>query len=88
MFVKAAFVVGKERQLLVDEAAVAHRSEVTAVYVVDSEGTISFRHIRAGRHLGDGMIEVLAGLDEGERVALDPVRAGIALKAQRSGKGQ
>jgi len=30
----------------------------------------------------DGLTEVLAGLSEGERIALDPVRAGIYVKSQ------
>ena len=88
MYVKATLTIGKQRRLLVDESAVVHRSEVTAVYVVDDQGVISFRHIRSGRHLSDSTIEVLAGLDEGEQVALDPVRAGVVLKKQRSGNRQ
>jgi hypothetical protein len=33
-------------------------------------------------------MEVLAGLDAGEKVALDPIKAGIVLKAQRGGDKQ
>ena len=53
-----------------------HRSEVTAVYVVDDEGRVGFRQIRLGRAV-DGGVVVLAGLGEGERVALDPIAAGV-----------
>ena len=87
MFVKAAFVTGESERLTVPESAVVHRSEVTAVYVLDGE-TIRFRHIRIGRSLTDGRYEVLAGLDAGEKVALDPIRAGVMLKEMRAGKGQ
>lgn len=80
MFVKAAFVVGEVPRLTVPKAAVTYRSEVTAVYVVDAQNRISFRQIRLGRELPDGRVEVLAGLSAGERVALDPVQAGVYLK--------
>jgi RND family efflux transporter MFP subunit len=79
MFVKAAFAIGEAERLLVPAAAVFHRSEVTAVYVVD-EQTVRLRQVRTGQVIGD-RIEILAGLSEGERVALDPVRAGIAAKS-------
>jgi len=84
MFVKVAFVTGEMKRLLVPAEAVVRRSEVTAVYVVE-EGRISFRQIRAGRTLEDGSVEVLAGLEAGEVVALEPIRAGVSLKQQRAG---
>lgn len=89
MFVKLVIVEGEEQRLWVPADAVVYRSEVTAVYVVESSGAVSFRQIRVGRSWEDGRaIEVLAGLDEGEQVALDPVRAGILLKRQRQGAGE
>lgn len=87
MFAKVAFAVGEEARLVVPAAAVVHRSEVTAVYVVGEGNRVSLRHVRAGRTLPDGNVEVLAGLAAGERVALDPIRAGIYLKGQREGGG-
>jgi hypothetical protein len=42
------------------------------------DGQPRLRQIRLGEVVGDRMVEVLAGLREGERVALDPVRAGSA----------
>lgn len=82
MFVKTAFVIGSERLLLIPLRAVAYRSEVTAVYVVADDGRVALRQLRLGRKTGDGQIAVLAGLAEGERVALDPIAAGIAVKDQ------
>lgn len=84
MMVKVAFTTGKQQLLAVDPHAVVHRSEVSAVYVVDGH-KVSYRLVRLGKHLHDGRIEVLAGLHEGEQVALDPVQAGILLK--RNGVG-
>jgi len=86
MWVKSAFETGRMPALVIPAQAVAYRSEVTAVYVVDEEGRISFRHIRLGGPLGEDHVGVLAGLSVGERVALDPVAAGVALKRQRTAK--
>jgi RND family efflux transporter MFP subunit len=83
MFAKARFVVGQVSRLIVPIASVVHRSEVTAVYVVDKQGRVEFRAVRVGAPADDGAIEVLAGLGAGEQVALDPVKAGVLLKAQR-----
>ncbi|NCF10299.1 MAG: hypothetical protein GWP66_06415 [Gammaproteobacteria bacterium] len=45
------------------------------------DGRIGLRQVRLGeRH--DALRSVLAGLSEGEQVAIDPVAAGVALKAQ------
>jgi len=84
MFAKVAFVTGEEEQLLIPDKAIVHRSEVTGVYVVDGK-KISFRQIRIGRDLGNGQREILAGLDAGEKVALNPIRAGVMLKEMRAG---
>jgi RND family efflux transporter MFP subunit len=85
MFVKAAFVTGEEKRLLIPSSAVVHRSEVTAVYVVTKDG-INFRQVRIGRVLPGGQTEVLAGLDAEERVATNPIRAGVLLKELRAGE--
>lgn len=78
MFVKVAFVVGESRRLLIPASSLVKRSEVTGVYVVD--GGVRLRQVRVGSEFGD-RIEVLAGLREGERVAVDPVAAGIYVKS-------
>lgn len=80
MFIKVGFVVGETKRLLVPADAVVRRSELSAVYVVDGDN-VSLRQVRLGRKYGEA-IEVLAGLNEGETVATDPVRAGIWLKDQ------
>lgn len=82
MFVKAGFVTGEQRKLLVPATAVVQRSEVTAVYVLSQDKKVSLRQVRVGRQQLDGLIEVLAGLQEGEHVINAPLRAGIYLKQQ------
>ena len=81
MFVKIAFVVGDAERLLVPTAALVRRSEVTGVYVVDRNERVRLRQVRVGNRFDD-RIEVLAGLAEGERIALDPVAAGIFVKTE------
>lgn len=86
MFVKTAFRVGEDERLTVPRAALAQRGEVSAVYVVRND-QVSLRQVRPGRSEGD-QVEILAGLDAGETVALDPIQAGAYLKEQPRGEGQ
>ena len=76
MAAKILLDVGRTRRLVVPAQAVLRRSELTAAYVVGAEGRPQLRQIRVGESSADGLIEVLAGLTEGERVALDPRAAG------------
>jgi RND family efflux transporter MFP subunit len=82
MLVKVAFASGTGETLLVPAAALVQRSEVTGVYVVDDGDRIAFRYVRAGSPAPDGRIPILAGVEPGERVALDPIAAGMAYKRQ------
>ena len=80
MFARVHFAVGRTQRLLVPGAAIARRNEVTAVYVVDAGGTIRLRQVRLGPAFGADGVEVLGGLQPGEKVALDAVKAAIAMK--------
>lgn len=89
--VKVAFVSGETERLLIPPNAVVRRGEVTGAYVVDDEGRVSLRYLRLGTPAADGRVPVLAGLVAGERVATDPIAAGIAYKNQAmstTGRGQ
>lgn len=77
MFVRVHFVVGKADKLVIPASAVLRRSEVVAVYVTDEKGRVKLRQVRLGEATSDGAVEVLAGLNPGEKVALDPVKAGM-----------
>ena len=81
MLVKVALVVDTRQRLMIPKSALVYRSEVAAVYVIDEEQELGFRQVRPGREYGE-KIEILAGLDDGEKVALNPVQAGIMLKAK------
>ena len=77
-FARAWFATGIARKLVIPESAVLRRSEVTAVYVQTAQGQSLLRQIRTGDVAGDGWIEVLSGLRAGERIAADPVQAGLS----------
>jgi RND family efflux transporter MFP subunit len=79
VYARAHFVIGKAPRLLVARAAIVRRSEVTAVYVVDEQGRAHMRQVRLGGAGDEASVEVLAGLKPGERVALEPIKAGMAL---------
>lgn len=89
MFARVHFVVGSAEKLTVPVAAVLRRGEVAAVYVLLADNRISLRQLRLGDPVGQGEIEVLAGLAAGDKVVTDPVKAGIELKnsaAKAAGK--
>ncbi len=80
MFSKLAIATGEREALLVPAQTIVHRSELTAVYVVKGQH-VQLRQVRIGRRQGDS-VEILAGVEAGEQVALDPIQAGIYLKEQ------
>jgi RND family efflux transporter MFP subunit len=75
IYARAHFVTGRRPALLVPRSAVIRRSELTAVYVVSE--SVQLRQIRLGTAGDEKAVEVLAGLRPGERVALEPVKAGL-----------
>lgn len=76
------FVGGEAQRLVVPTSALLRRGELTGVYVVTSRGEgqsgFALRAVRAGASHGEAGVEILSGLKAGDRVALDPVRAGLA----------
>lgn len=82
MTVKVAFATGEAQRLLVPASAVVQRGELVGVYVVDDRGVV-LRQVRTGNHDGD-RVEVLAGLDDGERVASNPQAALAYLQKQHA----
>ncbi|MCU0812095.1 MAG: efflux RND transporter periplasmic adaptor subunit [Thiobacillaceae bacterium] len=83
MHARAHFVIGRANKLTVPQTAVVRRGEVAAVYVQDAQGALSLRQLRLGEVVAAGEVEVLAGLQAGERVVLDPVKAAIQIKSAR-----
>jgi RND family efflux transporter MFP subunit len=86
MAARLSFATGEASRLTVPRAAVLRRGEVTSVYVQSAGGGLGLRQLRLGDSVADGEIEVLAGLAAGERIALDPVKAAIVLKAGQAAR--
>ena len=84
MSARAHFTVGQAKRLTVPPAAVLRRGEVTAVYVLDDKGSARLRQVRVGEAVSGGELEVLAGINPGERVSLTPARTGIDSKTPAS----
>lgn len=80
MFARVHFMTGQAEKLTVPAAAVLRRGEVAAVYVQTADNRLSLRQLRLGDAVGQGEIEVLAGLAAGDKVVTDPVKAGVSLK--------
>ena len=81
MFARVHFNVGQANKLTVPAKAVVRRGEVAAVYILGADGRLSLRQLRLGDTVGQGEIEVLAGIAAGDRVVTDPVKAAIVMKA-------
>ncbi len=58
----------------VPRTAIVRRAELRALYVLDAAGAPVLRQVRLGRTDGE-LVEILAGLAPGERVATDPQAA-------------
>ncbi|SPE27030.1 Efflux transporter, RND family [Burkholderiales bacterium] len=61
-------------RLFVPSSAVVRRTEMTGLYVLDSNGRPLLRQVRLGPQLND-RVEILAGVAAGERIALEPQAA-------------
>lgn len=70
MFGRMRLDKGVSRTLAVPEPALIERGQLTGVYVVGEDGIAHLRWVKAGRTSG-GHIEVLSGLNAGERVLID-----------------
>jgi len=76
-FAKAHFQITEQAnsaKLLIPAKAVIKRTELHAVYVLAADGKFRLRQVRLGKPIGN-KVEILAGLQAGERVALDPLAA-------------
>lgn len=70
MFGKARFPHGQRRVMMIPRAALSERGQLTGVYAVDSAGIARLRLVTIGKRDGE-RIEILSGLNEGDRVVAD-----------------
>jgi RND family efflux transporter MFP subunit len=80
LFGRAQFSRGKRSSLLIPQTAVVARGQLQGVYVLDPTKIASLRYITLGKNNG-AEVEVLAGLQEGERLVANP--AGLDLNGKR-----
>ena len=73
MLVRVGIPVAEREVLLIPETSLLRRAEMRAVYVLDADDQPRLRQVRIGSRV-NGQVEVLAGLDQGERIAADPAR--------------
>jgi RND family efflux transporter MFP subunit len=66
-FARVLFPAGRHTLVAVPQTAVLDRAGITGVFVVDAQGNAQFRMIRTGK-IEAGRVEVLSGLNSGERV--------------------
>ncbi|MDR9438620.1 MAG: efflux RND transporter periplasmic adaptor subunit [Halomonas sp.] len=71
MLAKVAVVVSRRDALWIPAESLIQRSELRAVFVLDDEDRPRLRQVRVGIEQ-DGRLEVLAGLDAGERILANP----------------
>jgi RND family efflux transporter MFP subunit len=80
-FVHVGFAAGAEQRIMIPASAVSQRGPLTSVFVVDAQNAARMRLVTLGEVQGK-RIEVLAGLDPGERIviAAGAVRDGMQVR--------
>ena len=80
LFGRVQFSRGKRSSLLIPQTAVVARGQLQGVYVLDPNKIANLRYITLGKTTGSE-VEVLAGLQEGERLVANP--GGLDLNGKR-----
>jgi RND family efflux transporter MFP subunit len=73
---RVRFAAGQQQRLMLPAAALLRRGELTAVYAASGSAFV-LKAVRLGADFGPLGWELLAGLQEHEQVALDPVKSGL-----------
>ena len=71
LYGKARFSRGEHKALMIPRAAIAERGQLQAVYVIDARQIAGLRYVTLGTAVGD-QVEVLSGLQEGEKLIAVP----------------
>jgi RND family efflux transporter MFP subunit len=84
MFARVRFQRGTRQALRIPERSVVRRGQLEGVFVVAGDGVARLRWARFGR-TADGLVEVLSGLEAGERYVVAPP-AGLTDGARVTGR--
>jgi len=79
LFGHAQFSRGEKQALLIPQTAVVERGQLHGAYVLDPSGMANLRYVTLGRTTG-AQVEVLAGVQNGERVVAQPGEADLSGK--------
>ena len=71
-FARVEVPIGRASKMLIPPEAVIHRGQLTALFVLKDRDIARFRLIRLGKTSEQG-VEVLSGLESGERFVAEPV---------------
>jgi multidrug efflux pump subunit AcrA (membrane-fusion protein) len=71
LFGRARLARGQRPAILIPKSAIISRGQLQGIYVLDAYGTAGLRYITLGKTV-DRQVEVLAGLQEGEKLVADP----------------
>ncbi|TQV65257.1 MAG: efflux RND transporter periplasmic adaptor subunit [Halothiobacillaceae bacterium] len=69
IFARVLFTTGTRKALGIPAKAVIQRAGMTGVFVIDAQSLAQYRMVRTGAQV-DGMIEILSGVQEGEKVVV------------------
>jgi len=79
LFGHAQFSRGEKQALLIPRTAVVERGQLHGAYVLDPGGIANLRYVTLGRTTG-AQVEILAGVQNGERVVAQPGEADLSGK--------
>jgi len=71
LFGRVQFPKGERRAIVLPKSAILDRGQLHGVYVLDTNSLASLRFVSLGQQR-DGQVEVLSGLNGGERLVLEP----------------
>lgn len=71
LFGTARFARGERKTLVIPRAAIAQRGQLQGIYVIDANQIAGLRYVTLGKTSGN-QVEVLSGLQSGEKLVADP----------------
>lgn len=76
LYAKVRIATGKNQTIVLPTKAIVEKGELTGVYVVNSEGVIAYRLIKAGKSYGNTS-EILSGVQAGDKVIVGGVEKAV-----------
>lgn len=76
LYARVSIPVGRKEVLSVPKGALVEKGQLTGVYTVDGANIITYRLVRTGKSHG-GNIEVLTGLNPGDKVIVSGVQKAV-----------